>query len=108
MRSEPLGILYSKLDRPLDVPVVVADSSERTSVIGVSPSPNGCVGSVVQFPVFQMDMRNSVMMFFDGTGRGENIIARDEVPQIDVRRPLCFAKENAFSQCAGVVVAWPW
>src|SRR5262245_7712962 len=78
----PRRDLVFKLDRGLDIPLGVADQTQHLTDRSV-PLAKGRVRAVVPFAVLYVHVRNALVMLFD-EGCGGHVVARHEVPEIDV------------------------
>jgi hypothetical protein len=67
-----------KLDRRLDVPLVVAELAQDFCDRSIALAERR-VGPVMQLPIFQMHVRNAAVMLLDERDR-RNIVAGDEMP----------------------------
>ena len=97
--------LVFKLDRRLDIPFVIPQQAQHLPDRRVSLA-EGRVGAIMKLPIFQMHMRNPLVMPLDERDR-RNIVPRHEVSDIHVRAVIfCKGKSRLpmFRLCRGVPV----
>ena len=75
--------LVFKLDGRLDIPFVIPQQAQDLPDRRV-PLAEGCVGTIMKLPIFQMHMRNPLVMPLDERDR-RNIVPGHEVSDIHVR-----------------------
>ena len=96
--------LVFKLDGRLDIPFVIPQQAQHLPDRRV-PLAEGRVGAIMKLPIFQMHMRNPLVMPLDERDR-RNIVAGHEVSDIHVCAVI-FCQGKSRFPVLGLVVACP-